>query len=131
VVQDAGAAELDDLIFAVGSGESKKAARLLDRLFAEQTSTVALLRAAQRHFIRLQWARGQMDKGSNADDAVRKLQPPVFWKYADSMTGQLRRWPATKIEKALQRLFEAEAAVKRTGSPDEALCAQLLLGLAA
>jgi DNA polymerase-3 subunit delta len=131
VVQDAGAAELDDLIFAVGSGDARRAAQLIDRLLAEQTSPVAVLRAAQRHFLRLQWARGHMDGGSSAADAVKRLQPPVFWKYADSMTGQLRRWPTAKIDAALSRLFEAEAAVKRTGSPDQALCAQLLLKMAA
>jgi len=130
-IQDAGAAELDDLIFAVGNGEAKRAAQLIDHLFAEQTSPVAILRAAQRHFIRLQWARAQMDHGLNATDAVKRLQPPVFWKFESAMAGQLRRWPRTRAELALRRLYDAEAAVKRTGTPDTALCAQVLLGLAA
>jgi DNA polymerase-3 subunit delta len=131
IVQDAGAAELDDLIFAVGIGDGKRVLQLIDRLFAEQTSPVAVLRAAQRHFIRLQYARYQMDQGMNAADAVKKLQPPVFWKFTDSMTTQVRRWPAARLELALQRLYDAEAMVKRTGVPDQALCAQLLLGMAA
>jgi DNA polymerase-3 subunit delta len=131
VVQDAGVAELDDLIFAVGSGDTKRVGLLLDRLLEEQTSPVAILRAAQRHFIRLSWARHQMDTGLSAVEAVKKLQPPVFWKYTDSMAAQLRRWNMVKLEKALQRLFDAEAAVKRTGTPDAALCSQLLLGMAA
>lgn len=130
-VHDAGAAELDDLVFAVASGESKRAATMIDRLFAEQTSTVALLRSAQRHFIRLHYARAQMDAGLSPADAVKKLQPPVFWKHADAMTAQVRRWPATKIERALQRLYETEAAVKRTGTPDVAVCSQLLLSMSA
>jgi len=131
IVQDAGAAELDDMIFAVGSGDIKRAELLIDRLIEEQTSPVMILRAAQRHFIRLSWARHQMDAGSSAGDAVKKLQPPVFWKYADSMATQLRRWPKNKIDRALLRLFEAEAAVKRTGTPDTTLCAQLLISMAA
>lgn len=130
-VQDAGAAELDDLVFAVGSGESKRAMQLIERLFAEQAAPVALLRAAQRHFVRLQWARAQMDNGLNATDAVKRLQPPVFWKYEGAMAAQLRRWPRARAEQALRRLYDAEAAVKRTGTPDTALCAQVLLGLAA
>ncbi|MDR3450127.1 MAG: DNA polymerase III subunit delta [Alphaproteobacteria bacterium] len=130
-VQDAGAAELDDLVFAVGGGESARAAQLIDRLFAEQTAPVAILRAAQRHFIRLQWARAQMDGGLNATDAVKRLQPPVFWKYESAFAAQLRRWPRARAETALRRLYDAEAAVKRTGTPDTALCAQTLLGLAA
>ncbi len=130
-VQDAGAAELDDLVFAVGAGESKRAAQLIDRLYAEQTSPVAILRATQRHFLRLQWARAEMDKGVAATDAVKRLQPPVFWKYESAMTSQLRRWPSAKAALALRRLYDAEAAVKRTGTPDAALCAQTLLGLSA
>jgi DNA polymerase-3 subunit delta len=130
-VQDAGAAELDDLVFAIGAGETKRAAQLIDRLYAEQTSPVVLLRAAQRHFMRLQWARAEMDKGLAATDAVKRLQPPVFWKYESAMTAQLRRWSRAKSEHALRRLYDAEAAAKRTGTPDTALCAQTLLGLAA
>jgi DNA polymerase-3 subunit delta len=130
-VQDAGAAELDDLVFAIGAGETKRVAQLIDRLNAEQASPVALLRAAQRHFVRLSWARAEMDKGVAAPDAVKRLQPPVFWKFEGAMTSQLRRWPRTKAEAALRRLYDAEAAVKRTGVPDTALCAQTLLGLAA
>ena len=112
-------------------GDAKKARLLIDRLFEEQTSSVAVLRAAQRHFIRLQWARGQMERGASAGEAVKKLQPPVFWKYTDSMAAQLGRWNAVKISRALERLYDAEAAVKRTGTPDTTLCAQVLLGLAA
>ncbi len=130
-VQDAGAAEMDDLVFAVGAGQSKRVALLCDRLFDEQTSPVALLRTAQRHFLRLHWARGQMDQaGLGAADAVKKLQPPVFWKNADAMAAQVRRWPVARLEAALSRLYEAEAMVKRTGAPDHAICARLLLSLA-
>jgi DNA polymerase-3 subunit delta len=131
VIQDAGAAEIDDLIMAIASGEAKRAMALLDRLLEEQTSPVALLRAAQRHFLRLQIAQGHKDKGGNAEDAIGRLQPPVFWKYKSAMTAQLNRWSRTRIETALSRLFEAEAAVKRTGTPDDALTAQLLLSFAA
>jgi DNA polymerase-3 subunit delta len=127
IVQDAGNAELDDLIFAVGEGNARRVTVLLDRLMEEQTSCVALIRGAQRHFLRLQIARAHMENGMNAGEAIKKLQPPVFWKYVDSLTAQLRRWPAAKIDLALARLFDAEAAVKRTGRPDKALTSQLLL----
>jgi DNA polymerase-3 subunit delta len=130
-LQDAGAAEIDDLVHAVGAGEAARASRLLERLYAEQTSPVAILRAAERHFMRLALARGEMDKGASAGDALKKLQPPVFWKHTEIMGAQLRRWNSPKIETALSRLYEAEAAVKRTGSPDQALCAQLLIQMAA
>ncbi len=130
-VPDAGAAEMDDLVHAVGTGDARRAAMLLDRLLAEQISPVAILRAAQRHFLRLQWARGEMEKGSDAQTAIQKLQPPVFWKYKDSMSAQLRRWSSARLDQALNRLYEAEASVKRSGTPDGTLCAQLLVQMAA
>jgi DNA polymerase-3 subunit delta len=127
---DAGAAETDDLVHAVAAGDVQRAGVLLDHLLAEQTSPVALLRAAQRHFLRLQLARAHIDSGLNARAAIEKLQPRVFWKHVEPMTRQAQRWSAPAIEKFLQQLFEAEAAVKKTGIPDTALCAQVLLGTA-
>lgn len=127
VLQDAGAAELDDLVHAVAIGDAKRVCVLLDHLFAEQTSPVAILRAAQRHFLRLQLARSYCDDGMSANDAVGKLQPKVFWKFVEQTTRQVQRWPSPSIEKFLQKLYEAEAAVKRTGIPDVALCSQLML----
>jgi DNA polymerase III subunit delta len=124
---DAGAAEMDDLVHAVAGGEAKRAGALLDHLLAEQTSPVALLRAAQRHFLRLQMARAYIDGGLGASAAIGKLQPKVFWKHVEPMARQAQRWPATAIERLLERLYEAEAAVKKTGAPDAALCGQLLL----
>jgi DNA polymerase-3 subunit delta len=129
VLHDAGAAEMDDLVHAVALGDAKRAGVLLDHLFAEQTSAVAILRAAQRHFLRLQLARSFVDGGASANEAIAKLQPKVFWKFAEPMAQQVRRWPSPRIEKALQRLYESEAAVKRTGAPDTTLCAQVLLGM--
>jgi len=131
IIQDAGAAEIDDLVHAIGSGDARRARMLIDRLFAEQTSPVVLLRAAQRHFLRLQWARDQMEQGASAAEAVQKLQPPVFWKHKEPMSAELRRWPPARINQALGRLYEVEAAIKRTGVPDTALCAQILLQMAA
>lgn len=131
IIQDAGAAELDDLIYAVAGGDAARSGILMARLWEEQTSPVAILRAAQRHFMRLATARAQMDNGLNATEAVKRLSPPVFWKFENAFAAQLRRWPSARIEVALTRLFEAEAAVKRTGTPDQTLCAQLMLRLAA
>jgi len=126
-IHDAGAAEMDDLVNAAAGGDAKRATVLLDHLFAEQTSPVAVLRAAQRHFMRLHLARSYMDAGASASTAIDKLQPKVFWKYKDTMTRQIQRWSSAQIENFLQELVRAEAAVKRTGTPDAALCAQLLL----
>ena len=131
IIADAGGAEIDDLIQAAANGDPKRTATLLDHLLAEQTSPVALLRAMQRHLMRLQLARAHMANGLGAGEALKKLSPPVFWKFVEPMTKQLGRWPLERIEARLAQLAEAEAACKRTGTPDTALTSQLFLGMAA
>jgi len=130
ILADAGGAETDDLVMAAASGQGAKTATLLDHLFAEQTSPVALLRGMQRHLLRLQMARAHMLGGMGANEALKKLAPPVFWKHVDPMLKQLQRWPLQRIEARLEQLAQAEAAVKRTGTPDTTLCAQLFLSIA-
>lgn len=124
---DGGAAEIDDLVHAVAQGDARRVSALLDHLLAEQVSTVTLLRAAQRHFLRLQLARTHMDNGMSAAAAIDKLQPKVFWKHASPMARQVQRWPASSLAAFLSQLYRAEVTVKKTGVPDTALCAQLLL----
>ncbi len=126
-LHNAAAAEIDDLVHAVASGDVKRAALLIDHLLSEQTSPVALLRAAQRHFLRLQLARAHVDKGLAPKAAIEKLQPKVFWKHVEHMARQVQRWPSASIEGFLSNLCDAEATVKNTGTPDAALVSQLLL----
>ena len=130
ILADAGGAENDDLIMAVAGGDKATTTKLLDHLFAEQASPVALLRALQRHLLRLQLALAHMAAGSNAAEAMKKLSPPVFWKQQAPMTRQLQRWSLERVESRLAQLAEAEAMVKRTGTPDTALCAHLFLSIA-
>lgn len=131
IIADAGGAEADDLIQAAVGGDIKRTATLLDHLFAEQVSPVTLFRAFQRHMMRLQIARAHMANGANAAEALKKLSPPVFWKNVEPMTRQLSRWSLERIELRLQQSLQAEAAVKRTGTPDLALCSHFFLGIAA
>ncbi len=131
VIAQAGGAEIEDLVQAVASGEAARVASLLDFLKAEQTASVTLLRAMQRHFTQLHMARSFMEQGASASEALKKLSPPVFWKNVDPMTRQLRRWSAPRLEKRLSELLKVEAAVKRTGTPDVTLCSHLFLNMAA
>lgn len=129
IIADAGGAEIDDLVQAAAGGDPRRTATLLDHLLAEQTSPVALLRGMQRHLMRLQLARAHMAAGAGAGEALKKLSPPVFWKLVDPMTKQLQRWPLERLELRLAQLAEAEAACKRTGTPDTALTSQLFLSM--
>ena len=130
IISDAGGADIDALIQAAAGGQVKRTTRLLDYILAEQTSPVALIRAMQRHLMRLQLARYHMEQGAGAEASLKKLRPPVFWKNLRPMTQQLQRWPLERIELRLSQLTETEALLKKTGTPDQALCSQLFLNIA-
>ena len=131
VIADASGNELDDFVNAVCGGDSAHAMGLLQHFFAEQASCVMLLRAVQRQLLRLQLLHALTDQGLSLAEAFKKLSPPVFWKAEEPMKRQLQRFTPARLEKRLAELLEAEAAIKRTGAPDEAITAQLLLNISA
>lgn len=130
VVGDSAALDLDEPTLAAADGDLPGVDRSLRRLFAEGTSTVALLRAAQRHFQRLHIAVAATARGQTPQQAVKGLRPPVFWSQEAQITTQVRRWTLPLLRQALARLLEAEADCKRTNMPDETICARAFFQLA-
>lgn len=130
MVGDSSAMALDQIAIAVASGDVSGADRLLQRGFADGLSPIAVIRAAMRHFQRLQKAAAHMAAGDSPDQAVQKLRPPVFFAVKPAFMGQLRTWPLARINLALSRLSEAEMQCKSTGTPDLSVTGQTLLGLA-
>jgi DNA polymerase III subunit delta len=129
-IGDSSALEPDEPVLAAAEGDYAALDRALARLFAEGTAPVAILRTAQRHFQRLQLVAAQVERGGNVDAAVEQLKPPVFFKLKRRFANQARRWPAPLVRSALERLVDAEADVKRTGIPDQTVCARVLYQLA-
>jgi DNA polymerase-3 subunit delta len=117
----------DELVNAVGMGDTARMAAALSALMREQTAPVAILRTVQGHFRRLYQVHLKMEAGADAKAAMKSLQPPVFWKYEDMFANQLRRWPRNRIENLLNALNNVEAQTKQTAMPAETLTAQILL----
>lgn len=131
VVGDGTLIELDQPVWFAAEGDFAGVDRALTRLFADGTSPIGILRAAQGHFRRLHLVQAHVARGLAPDGAVNALKPPVFFKLRARLAAQVKRWPLPALAQALERLTEAEADCKRTGLPDEALCARTLLQLAA
>ncbi len=126
---EAGTAGLDDLTQAVASAQPEVVLRCYAQLMQEGVAAVAVLRALQGHFRRLHLTQSRMETGMPAEEAMKRLSPPVFFKQEDSFKAQLRRWGLRQIEGVLQRLTLLEAQTKQTGTPVETLCGQALLSL--
>ena len=128
---EAGDQSIDDLLYAIGGGKTESALRAYNKLVEEGVAIVTILRALQGHFRRLHYTKSLMQSGLDIDDAMKKLQPAIFFKYADSFKGQIRKWPENKLLSFLQRLSQVEAQTKQTGTPVETLGSQVILSLSA
>lgn len=129
-IGDAAGMDSDDLALAVADGDQAAVQRLLDRLWREGTSPVAVLRAVSRHFLRLHLASGVMAQGRSIEQAVAALKPPPHFRVAPRLKMQLNRWPGDRLSTALDLLVSAEMDCKTTGLPAEAVCGRALTQIA-
>lgn len=129
-VGDNAAASIDDAVFAAADGRVGELDEALDRFWSEGGEPVSLIRAAQRHFQRLHLATSLAEDGRTAEDAMRQLRPPVFWKLQNRFRQQMRCWTSERLEQMLDRLLEAEQILKSTGTPGTAACGRTLMAIA-
>lgn len=130
-VGDAASQDPDEPGLAAADGDHAGLDRALGRLFADDVSPVAILRSAQRHFQRLRTVVALMGEGGSPESATDRLRPPAHFKIKGRLARQARTWSAAAIARALERLVETEAEVKRTGIPDRTVCSRALFQLAA
>ena len=121
---------LDDLCDAVAAGRLGAVAAGLDRLFDEGVNAVAILRAAQRHFQRIQVTAARTSAGTPAEQAIKALRPPLFFKRTAALRQALRVWNVGRAGSALGHLCEAEAMCKSGIAPPDPVCANALIALA-
>jgi len=75
-------------------------------------ASVAILRTAQRFFVRLHVCACHVSAGADAAGAMARLRPPVFWKEQDVYKRALRRLDERALARALSLLLAAERAAK-------------------
>jgi DNA polymerase-3 subunit delta len=129
-VGDLAGLSLEDALFAATAGDISEADRALEVAIAEGSTPVGVLRAALLHIQRLQRARAAMDDGSSAAEAARGVRPPVFFRREAVFVQALRLWSDDDLRNACVRVWDAERACKRTGTPAETVCRSVILGLA-
>jgi DNA polymerase III subunit delta len=129
-IGDSAALDLDDIVLAAAEGDAAQVERALERAFQEGEMPVTIIRAAMRHFQRLNLLAARLAQGMSEDDALRSLRPPLFFRVQDRVRRQLRLWPERRTTQALTVLLEAEINCKRTGLPADAICRDALLRLA-
>lgn len=131
VTSDSSALDLDEVAQAVANRNPAGLDLALQRLFGQGESAIAILRACQRHFLRLHLAAVEVAAGKAPAAAIDALKPPVYFKVKPQMIRQVERWSPQALMAGLEVLVATEAACKRTGVREQTVCADALLRLAA
>jgi DNA polymerase-3 subunit delta len=129
-VGDFAGLSLDDAVFAATEGDVAIADRALEVAVGEGAAPVQVLRATLMHLQRLQRARAAMEDGVSAEEAMRTLRPPVFFRRTGAFKRALGLWSGAALDAATAAMTEAERQCKRTGLPDTVICRAALLTLA-
>ncbi len=129
-VGDTSALGLNQIAEAITAGRMVDLEKLLERAWTARESAVAILRVLTGRLMRMHLARGYMDTGMNAANAVSKLRPPVFFAEKDKFTAEISRWNSLKLGRALEICMTAELDCKTTGNPADVICARALLSIA-
>ncbi len=124
-------ADFDAGVQAVLQGRARELPSLFDRFEAQATSLPGLVRVLALQVARLHRAQAMMAGGMDAQTAMGKLRPPVFWKARDSFAAQLRAWPRAAVEDAFGQLAALEE-ILRSGSalPERPLIERTLMRIA-
>lgn len=129
-VGDSGALSIDTITNATISGDLIRLDDTLFKAFNRGENAIAILRSLSRKIQRMHLARGYMDQGFSADQAMGKLIPKVFAMEARRFKADLGKWTTGRLSSAMAITSSAEQDCKTTGMPVEAICARACLRIA-
>ncbi|MEJ0010937.1 MAG: DNA polymerase III subunit delta [Alphaproteobacteria bacterium] len=102
---------LDDLCFAIAGGDEATICALSDRLQLEGNAGVVLVRAAMRHFARLESLLLAREAGMSIDAAMESQR--IFFKIKPKVKANAQRWSLPQLADAMGRLQLLELDSKR------------------
>ena len=120
---------LDDIAFAVGTGDQNRLSLAMDRAFSEGTTAIAVIRDVQRHLDRLHQTKSSAANGCSVGEAVKRLRPPVFFKMIDSFMAQVQAWSTPDLARALALLLQTERDCKSGLAIDRSMCERTMIQL--
>ena len=127
LLNDASSNNLQKMNESVMYGNTVKSSNILDKLLSEGSNPISILRSLINYLKRVQKVKVEMKKGSNFDNAIKFLRPPLFWKDKDNFQQHCVRWPLNKIERNLSQLLDTEIDCKTNSKLSSILCERSIL----
>ena len=103
---------LDNLCISIGDGNVTLANQLCERLFLEGNEPIALIRGINRYFQRILTVHAHMQADVSLDSAMKRLQPPVFWKVENAFKQHVQANSIDQLLTIIVRIQEAERELK-------------------
>lgn len=116
-IGDAGASVVDDLVYAVVSGDITALHRTFDRLMADGVAPIAIVRSIVIHMTKLRAVVSRADS-VGFDSAIGAVRPPIFFKRKSAFESQARKWSRPRLSLAIDRLIAVEIELKSAGVSD-------------
>ena len=126
---DSASLAITDIATAAAEGQIDALQQAVGKAWSEQQASVMVLRGCQGYFKQMLAAARAVRAGNQPAQAVRSLRPPLHFRLQDRLAAQIRYWTPDAILDAVNRLQDAELAVKSGAADDETQCAQTLLGI--
>ncbi len=127
---DGCAAASGDGLLAAMLGQPVVADAGIETAMNDGLNGVALLRMCLAQLQKMHQARLHMARGLSANDAVRMMRPPVFFRATASMIAALNLWSAERLLHFIEEARCLELACKQTGSRPELLARRFVHRLA-
>ena len=116
-IGDAGASGVDDLVYAVASGDITALHRTFDRLIADGVAPIAIVRSMVMHMTKLRAVASRAET-VGLESAIGGVRPPIFFKRKSAFEAQARKWSRPRLSLAIDRLIAVEIELKSTGVSD-------------
>ena len=104
--------ELENLIYAIVSGELKKLDILFKLKKKNNFSNIVVVNSLVNHLYRLIYFKEEFALTGSKQMALKSLKPPIFFKYEDEFVTQSKFWTIALIQETLKKLFYVEKKLK-------------------
>ncbi len=118
----------DDICMAVADGNQVNIERHLRKATQQGAVPIAILRVAQRYFMKIHSVASMVNKGTPQNQVIDSLRPPIFFKQKPVFNRHVTMWNRGNILwSAMNILYEAELECKKTGANTELVCHRFLM----
>lgn len=130
VISDQSNSSSEDICYAAMGGDKNSAVKLFAKYVAEGNEPVPLIKAMERHVMRLLDCAAKTEKGNSIEKVVSSLTPKLMYYREEAFKSQLRKWRRDKIFSVLDLLYDTEKSCKTTGMPEDEIVERMLLRVA-